>query len=141
MTYPSNMSNQKNNTTYWTNFLRLSTLLLRKKIIQLLTSDYIRLLNKPYVNEVTLRRQKPPLKCCQPLDFQCAFLKGLDVSILKIWSLQVKGLQSYQPSNFENDWTATRGSNPRRLADWGRGRLADFFLRPPTLTASNFAAL
>ena len=34
-----------------------------------------------------------------------------------------------------------RGPNPSRLADWGRGRLADFFLRPPTLTASNFAAL
>ena len=34
-----------------------------------------------------------------------------------------------------------RGSNPGTLADWGRGRLADFFLRPPTLTASNFAAL
>ena len=25
--------------------------------------------------------------------------------------------------------------------EWGRGRLADFFLRPPTLTASNLAAL
>ena len=25
--------------------------------------------------------------------------------------------------------------------EWGRGRPADFFLRPPTLTASNFAAL
>ena len=24
-----------------------------------------------------------------------------------------------------------RGSNPSRLADWGWGRLADFFLRPP----------
>ena len=34
-----------------------------------------------------------------------------------------------------------RESNPSRLADWGRGRLAGFFLRPPTLTASNFAAL
>ena len=34
-----------------------------------------------------------------------------------------------------------RSSNPGTLADWGRGRLADFFLRPPTLTASNFAAL
>ena len=32
-----------------------------------------------------------------------------------------------------------RESNPSRLADWGR--LAYFFLRPPTLTASNFAAL
>ena len=34
-----------------------------------------------------------------------------------------------------------RGSNPGRVADWGRGRLADIFLRPPTLIASNFAAL
>ena len=34
-----------------------------------------------------------------------------------------------------------RESNPGRLADWGRGRPADFFLRPPTLTASNFAAV
>ena len=34
-----------------------------------------------------------------------------------------------------------RGLNPSRLADWGRGRLADFFLRPPTLTVSSFAAL
>ena len=32
-------------------------------------------------------------------------------------------------------------SNPGRLANWGRGRMADFYLRPPTLTASNFAAL
>ena len=34
-----------------------------------------------------------------------------------------------------------RESNPGTLADWGRGRLADFFLRPPTLTASSFEAL
>ena len=25
---------------------------------------YIHLLNKPYENEVTLRRKNPPLKCC-----------------------------------------------------------------------------
>ena len=25
--------------------------------------------------------------------------------------------------------------------EWGRGRMADFFLRPPTLTDSNFAAI
>ena len=36
--------------------------------------------NKPYVNEVTLRGQKPPLKCCWPLDFWCAFLQDLDSS-------------------------------------------------------------
>ena len=33
--------------------------------IQSLNFAYIRLLNKPYENEVTLTGQKPPLKCCQ----------------------------------------------------------------------------
>ena len=53
-----------------------------------------RLLNKPYVNEVTL--QKPPLK--------------------------VKGLQNYRPSNFENDLTLVQlelklsGLDIKRLA-------------------------
>ena len=37
--------------------------------IQLLTSDYIRLLNKHYVNGVTLCEQNQPLKCCQSPDF------------------------------------------------------------------------
>ena len=32
--------------------------------LQLLTFAYIRLLNKPYENEVTLTWQNPPLKCC-----------------------------------------------------------------------------
>ena len=32
--------------------------------IQQGTNIQERLLNKPYVNEVTLRGQKPPLKCC-----------------------------------------------------------------------------
>ena len=53
--------------------------------IQLLTSDYIRLLNKPYVNGVTfLRKQNQPLKCCQSLVFLRASLKGLDLLILQI---------------------------------------------------------
>ena len=34
------------------------------KAIQPQKFAYIRLLNKPYENEVTLRRQNPPLKCC-----------------------------------------------------------------------------
>ena len=34
------------------------------KHIQLWTFPYVRLLNKPYENEVTLRRQNPPLKFC-----------------------------------------------------------------------------
>ena len=40
-----------------------------------------------YANEVTLRERNPPLKCCQPLDFLCTFLKSLDLLLLKIWSL------------------------------------------------------
>ena len=32
--------------------------------VQLWTFAYVRLLNKPYENEVTFRGQNPPLKCC-----------------------------------------------------------------------------
>ena len=66
---------------------------------------YKRLPNKPYLNEVTLTRQNPPLKCCQLLELFTQFKRGLDLSMLKIWGLQVKGLQIYQPSKFENDLT------------------------------------
>ena len=41
-------------------------------------------------------------------------------------------------------WKWFNCARNRTQADWfgwGRGRLADFFLRPPTLTAGNFAAL
>ena len=48
--------------------------------IQLWTFAYVRLLNKPYENEVALSEQKIPLKCCQPLDFwYTSTLKGLDL--------------------------------------------------------------
>ena len=50
--------------------------------IQLWTFAYVRLLNKPYENEVALREQKIPLKCCQPLNFLYDFLKGLDILLL-----------------------------------------------------------
>ena len=50
--------------------------------IQFCQMNIIPLLSKPYVNEVTLREQKLPLKCCQPLNIQNAFLKGLDLLIL-----------------------------------------------------------
>ena len=36
--------------------------------IQLWSFAYVRLLNKPYENEVPLRGQNIPLKCCQPLE-------------------------------------------------------------------------
>ena len=38
-------------------------------MIQLCQMNVIPLLSKPCVNEVTLRKQKLPLECCQPLDF------------------------------------------------------------------------
>ena len=44
----------------------------------------IPLVNKPYVNEVTLNGQNSPFECCEPLDFWYPFLKGLDLSLLKI---------------------------------------------------------
>ena len=64
--------------------------------------------------------------------------------MLKILDLQVKGLQSCWLSNFENDSTPdVLEPGPNALAHTlgGMAEAADFFLRTPTLTASNFAAL
>ena len=61
--------------------------------------------------------------------------------MLKIWGLKIKGLQIYQSSNFENDWTLTGIEPGPTDFEWGRGRAADFFLRPPTLKAGSFEAL
>ena len=72
--------------------------------------------------------------------------------MLKIWGLSVKGPQSYQllklgsqkkvchpaPAPLE---PVSQGSNPGRLLWVGPGPVGRHFLRPPTLTASNFAAL
>ena len=44
--------------------------------IQLLTSNYKRLVNRSYVNGVTLRGQNPPLKYCQPLERLTYFERG-----------------------------------------------------------------
>ena len=52
--------------------------------IQLWTFAHVRLLNKPYENQVTLTGQNPPLKCCQPLEILTQFLKGLDLSTKEI---------------------------------------------------------
>ena len=46
------------------------------KITLLLTSNDILLLNKPYVNEVTLREQNLSLKYCQPLKLFIHLWKG-----------------------------------------------------------------
>ena len=68
---------------------------------------YIRLLNKPYENEVTLTGQNPTLKCCQHIEIQKTVRKRVDLLILKILGLQIKGLQSYWQSNFENYLTSS----------------------------------
>ena len=48
------------------------------------TFAYIRLLDKPYENEVTLTGQKPSLKCCQHLELLTQLKRGIDLSMLKI---------------------------------------------------------
>ena len=70
------------------------------------------------VNEVTLTGQNPSLEFCQPPELWAQLKKSLDLSILKIWDLWVKGLQSYWPSNFENDLTpGVLESGPKAIAD------------------------
>ena len=54
--------------------------------------------------------------------------------MLKIWDLYVKRLQSYRSTKFENGLTRAE----RACIHFGCK--ADFFLRPPTLTAGNFEA-
>ena len=49
-------------------------------------------LRKFCVNEVTLREQDLPLKCCQSLNFQYDTLKDLGLLILQILNLWVKWL-------------------------------------------------
>ena len=43
--------------------------------------NVIPLSHEPYVNEVTLREQKLPLRRCQPLEFLYTSLEGLDLQI------------------------------------------------------------
>ena len=52
--------------------------------IQVWTFAYVRLLNKPYENQVTLTGQNPPLRCCQPFEILAHFITGLDLFILEI---------------------------------------------------------
>ena len=65
---------------------------------------YKRLLNKPYVNEVNLTGQKPPLKYCQYLEIQCAVRKksrsfdaknfgSVDQRAAKLLAVKVRGLK------------------------------------------------
>ena len=78
--------------------------------IQLWPYAYVWLLNKPYENEVTLRGQNIPLKCCKHAKLLMCIGRGLrSFHTLNVGSVLVKELQIYRPSNFEND------SNPGKL--------------------------
>ena len=57
------------------------------RYIQIKSDQTERLLNKPYVNEVTLTGQNPPLTYCQPLELLTQLGKDIDLSMLKIWGL------------------------------------------------------
>ena len=61
-------------------------------VIQLWTFAYVRLLNKPYENQVTLTGQNPPSKCCQPLEILANFITGLDLFILEICIIDPKNI-------------------------------------------------
>ena len=73
--------------------------------IQLRAKQTAPLVNQHCQNEVTLTGQSQPLKYCQLLEILTHFITGLDLSMIEIWGLQVKGLQSCWPSNFENGLT------------------------------------
>ena len=55
--------------------------------IQPVNFTYVRLLNQPYENEVTLIVQKPLSKCCKHLETEHTLKKGLDLLMLKILGL------------------------------------------------------
>ena len=114
------------------------------RCLKKMSKHYIRLLNKPYENKVNLTWHNPPLKCCQSLEISTQLKRGLDLLMIKILDLQVKGLQSYWLSKFENDLTLDvlkPGPNALAHTSAEMAKAADFLLRTPTLTASNFAAL
>ena len=55
--------------------------------IQLRAKETASLVNKHFQNEVTLTRQNPPLKCCQPLESLAHLITDLDLSMIEIWGL------------------------------------------------------
>ena len=73
------------------------------------------------------------------------YIHGMqNISIQVMWNLLVKGLKNCCPSIFENDLKPGRpktGPNALAHALAVMAEATDIFLRTPTLTASNFAAL
>ena len=67
-------------------------------------------LTKPYINEVTLTGQNPPLKCWWPFDLLLQLKRNLDFSILKILGLYINGLKvtGHQTLRFDPKQTQIR---------------------------------
>ena len=108
--------------------------------IQTWSNDYIRLLNKPYENEVTLIRQNPHQKYCLSLEVLTQLKMGLDLlfEVCRSKGCKVTGLQTLINST-PDELEPRLITLAHNLA--GMAKVADFFLRTPTLKASNFAAL
>ena len=68
--------------------------------IQLWIFAYVQLLNKPYVNEVTLREQNLPLKCYQPpeIDTECVGQRATKILTVKVGGLKKSLLPGPCPS-------------------------------------------
>ena len=81
----------------------------------------------PYVKEVTLSEQLPPLKCCLPHELLTQFKKGLDISLLKIGVCRSKG---YKVTSHQTLWMIRLRpeSNPGRLLLVGPGPAGRLFL-------------
>ena len=102
--------------------------------------NVIPLLSKPFVNEVTLRKQKWPLRCCQPLKFICFFKRFRSFDTASIKSVGQRATKLL----FDKIWEwfdPGQSRTPAERACTHFGRKTNFFLRPRTLTASNFKAL
>ena len=105
--------------------------------IQICRLEMAPLLNKYYWNEVTLTRQNPSLEQ-RTFDTVKEKFRSFNAENLKSlgqWAAKLPAVKLWEWFNPRWNWI---------WANWferGRGRMADFFLRPPTLTAGNFEAL
>ena len=103
--------------------------------------NVIPLLSKPYVNEVTLREKKWPLKCYQHLCFFVCLSKRL--RFFNPVNIKFVGQRAAKLSSVKL-WERFDPGRSRTRADWfksGWSQMADFFLRSQTFAANNFDAL
>ena len=120
------------------------------------SAEFTFLLNKVTHLQVTIWEWTKPILCSIWGHFDRA--KAIFKILLASWTFNTvwKGFRSFNAENLRSVgqrtakllaiklWEWFGFARNRTEADWlkwRQGRMADFFLRPPTLTASNFAAL